>query len=453
MKFKKLFIFIFAIILVFSSCNSLEVSGEYDIPDYSDCEEQIGILAWCAPGYGPPPAYNLYKNPIQWKWVGEAGYNIVMPLTVNFNSPNTMSSDQLDWAYEAGLKMIVCDTAMSNSRIGGGAGLNVPSDNKNTHLYKDHPGFYGIYICDEPSPGNWKFANDRMAECKEEFGDDIILFVNHCFDNSYAALDIQYQDLFDVIPNTNVLSYDGYCMMDDGTVKATFLSDAAITRYFAKRNGVLSCNFILTSGGYDRYRICSEEDIRWQTNVMLAYGYDIIGHFTYEPFSTSEWVINQQTMERTDLYYRIQKVNLEVRAIEKIYKSFEWQGTAIAFGEEKDTEDLCESVFPNFREESIPGIEKIESTQNVLCGIFKDKNQNMGYMLTNAINPFKEIAAEAKVIFDNAAYKGVLVIDKNYAEIGWTIIDLNKAGCSNKGSFTITLEPGEGKFIIPLKYK
>lgn len=446
MKFKKLFFFIFAIMLFFASCDSYGGSGEYAIPDYSDCEGEIGIMAFHAPGYGPS-SNNFYKSQTQWNWVAEAGYNIVLPLTMNFNSPQSMPLEQLNYAHEAGLKMILTDAAMANSRASSGNGLDVASDNKNTHLYKEHPAFYGIYICDEPSPGNWRFVNDRMAECKQEFGNDKILFANHCFwSTSFVSLDYQYEELFDTISNTNVLSYDGYCMMEDGTVKSSFLSDAAITSYCAKRNGALSCNYILVSGGYDRYRYCSEEDIRWQTNVMLAYGYDIIGHFTYGSFSTAERVIDDDTAQRTELYYKIQKVNNEARSIEKIYKSFEWQGTAIAEGEERDVDSLCESVWSDFVEEEIPGVKKIDSTQNVLCGIFKDKNQNMGYMLTNAINPYREVTAETIVEFDKA-YKGVLVIDKNYAENGWTIVDLNKGKC------TITLAPGEGKFIIPLKYK
>lgn len=453
MKIKRFLLILIAAILVLSGCGD-GGPGEYDIPDFSQSNGEIKILAWDAPGYGPPPNYNFYKTEVMWQWVAEAGYNYILPLTQNLDDDPPLlehSINQLDWAAKYGMKMFVTDVAMANARVSAGNGLNVPSDNRNVSLYKDHPAFYGIYISDEPSRANWGFANDRMEECKREFGNDKLFFLNTCFLTTiYPSLDVEYDELFERMPNLNILSYDGYAMMDDGTVLSSFLSDMAIVRYYAKNYNVLSCNFILVSGGYDRYRLCSEEDILWQMNVMLAYGYDFIAHFTYASFSTSEKMVTDDG-ERTSHYYKVQSANYKIRSIEKIYTNFEWQGTAVIEGENMDSYDyLCESIPVAFIEEETPGIQKIESDENLLCGIFKDSNNNMAYMLTSAINPYRDLTTTAKVKFDRA-YKGIIVLDNNYNkddDAGWgEIIPLVNGEC------TITLKPGEGKFVIPLKYK
>lgn len=445
MKTKRVLLILIAVLLMFSGCatqsmtkyDAAAAAEKFAIPDYSDKDGKLNILAFCG------PSYNWKGEAEQYQFIKEAGYNLVIPSRVDFGSDSVGALQYLDFAEQAGLQVIVIDSALTEDL-----------DTSKTSVYKEHPAFYGVLIADEPQEVLWPHVKDVLDLCIELFGTEKLNYVNTC-DLRMDELSLQYDKFFEAIPDMPILSYDGYCMIKDGSVRSQFYKDAAIAKYKARQWGeelgryIPVCNYILITGHWD-FRNCSTEDIRWQTMSMLSYGYDYIGHYSYEGYmqleDEGEAMINFYTGEKTDLYYKVQKVNNEVRAWENIYTSFNWQGTAPVYGE-PDSEELCKSIPDGFFETEIPGINNINTSQNIVCGIFKDNKQNMGYMITNAINPFKEKAANMTIKFDSQ-YKGVMIIDKDYATKGAEYYGLN-----GNNEIKLRIGAGEGKFLIPLKLK
>lgn len=429
--FKKLINLVMALIfaaLIFSGCEGERV---YDIPDYSESDGVIDILAWHA------PPYHVNHIPEQFTYVIEAGYTMAVPggeVDIDWY-PDKVDKvlGYLDMAADAGLKVFVHDAEICRSDT---------FSNTNAYLYKDHPAVYGIFLGDEPAEHKWPLLKDKIDACIEEFGTEKLLYLNNGVVTQYP-IDFQFDRLFTAVPNLQMLSYDNYCMMSDGSVRSSFINEMAVTRYFAKRNNVISGFFILTNGGYWDYRVCSEEDIRWQSMLLMTYGYDIISHFCYIEFDDNDSMIDADG-NRRPIYYTVQKINNELHSWEKVYKSFGWQGTAVIESEE-DPEQLCENVLMGFKEEEIAGVNKITSSQNILCGIFKDDKQNMGYVLTSGINPGRNKKTDVSVEFDKA-YKGALIMDKDYAVNGWKVVNLDRNNRLN-----IKINAGEGVFVIPLK--
>ena len=93
--------------------------------------------------------------------------------------------------------------------------------------------------------------------------------------------------------------------------------------------------------------------------------------------------------------------------------------------------------------EDLSIIKDIASTEDILIGEFLDGKNNYGYMITSAISPFYERETVVNLKFDNK-YKGVIIFDKDITGGEPHLVDLVE------DSLEITLEPGEGRFLIPV---
>jgi len=423
---------------LFQACTK---NGEYIIPEYEE-GPYVEIGAWDV---------NSISTPESFVECAEAGFTLLLPLgNCNFSGNARGARTFLDRAAAAGLHVFITDTKFVNNAFEG-THLHWPSDTSNVDLYKNQWAFAGMLICDEMGAYRFPYAKEKYDLFKSIFPDKIG-FVNlktmgvgpeHMEAPSYRAY---AEGLMETV-GPEILSYDNYAIFANGTIKENYFANLEMIRYIAKDYGAKAHNFILAISHYKgttHYAQPTEQSLRWQIACDMTYGYD---SFTYYTYSTAGddggWVYEPGLIGRdgkkTELYYAAQIVNQEVHKWDHVYKSFEWEGVAPILGDHGVTNWMFSYLEHPVSPDKIDGIKGITSTEDVLLGIFKDADGNRGYMATNATNIFDKKTASVTIEFNG--YQGVMVYEKGEP----TIIDLVK------GKTTIELEPGEGKFLIPLK--
>lgn len=433
-------VFAAACLLVPTACGGVK----YAIPKYEDGKSMI-IGSW-VPYFGDG-SQERYDE------IAAAGFTTLFNIgeQVNYTNPShpTYVKKVLDRAQAAGLNAVLFDDAMSGKRV--------PTlDTRYTDLYMDHPALLGNNIYDEPSARQFEDLGAQVETYKELFSGKLAylnLFPDVGAGTLQAANFETYVTEFMETVKPDLLSYDNYVLYDDGSVKESFFIDMSKVRYIAAQFGVPAFNFLLAVGhkaGPFKYRQPDEVDFRWQIACDLAYGYSGFSYYCYwerkDP-NYEECIISKKG-QKTELYYAAQQVNYEILAWDHVYLDFNWEGTALV----KNAKNLFSPLFAGVNLKDpvtlIGGIGGVSAQYDALFGMFKDGRGNRGFMVTNATNTLDRLENTVTVTFDKE-YKGVMVYGKDVLADGEPeIFALNKSG-----EFTMTLDPGEGRFLIPLKKK
>ena len=333
------------------------------------------------------------------------------------------------------------------------AGVSVIPDSRSWNgevpEYVDHPAFAGYCVWDEPSSADFEALAEKKAlwdSCMPEK----MFFVNLFPGWAGGALGGSFKYYVETYLQTvqpEVLCFDHYPLMEDPegktVVRDSFFSDMDICSHYAKAFDVpfwytLNCSKHMT------YVQPGAAELRWQMAVGQAYGASGLVHYVYASHDPSYTCpIDWSTQAPTEIYEALVKANAEVAAWDHIYMNYTWQGTATVSSGAQDFPStqfqLCQfAIDPTDN----TGITAIETSEDMLCGVFRDENGNMAYMLTNATNPAENKDATVKLTLDGQ-YRGVLIIDRGKQ----TTIELEK------NVATIAVDSSEGVFVIPLKEK
>jgi hypothetical protein len=197
--------------------------------------------------------------------------------------------------------------------------------------YRPHPALYGIYGWDEP-------ASDLFAQVgaiSDEFrrqAPEYLLHLN-IFPNYAETVQLgtptyrEHVEKYASIVKPQVLCFDNYSVMANGTIRANYFENLAIIRDCASRNNVPSWIFVLSGQFYD-LADPSEGQMRFQAFTSLAYGMKGILYFTYWPYPplTKSTIVDLKG-KPTRLYPIIKRLNGDVRAIGPTLLSLRSTGT------------------------------------------------------------------------------------------------------------------------------
>ena len=176
--------------------------------------------------------------------------------------------------------------------------------------------FAGLHLYDEPRAT--KFAQLAAAvNAANAAYPDSLAYINH-FPNGVEEFHdgAAYRQAAEEI-DTPVLSFDRYPILADGEDLGYF-ENLAQVRDAALAHDRLPWVFI-QSVGYAGHAVPTEDDLRWQISISLAYGYKGVQYFTYwtpdpargEDFHEGLISVDGQ---RTGLYRAAQRVNTEFLA-------------------------------------------------------------------------------------------------------------------------------------------
>ena len=414
-----------------------ERKGGYIIPLYDESVE-ADIIAWGAPA--PWKAAQDGMNEI-----AECGINVIIPWGYDFGTNTASAKQMLARAEIAGLKVIVTDTKLCNNEFEGGK-LHLPSDTANIKEYKNSPAFYGVHIVDEPEIGTWPALKAKYQDVNGLFPDKFNFVNINQKVPGFEAQARQYMDLMTPV-GLDHLSFDMYGLFGDGTIRDSFFRDRELISAVARDYGVPAMDNIQVNGNTDGmhngsgYADPGIPGLRWQMAVDMAFGYQKFLYYAYgHPDVRYEKLINSYG-EKNMAWYNLQTVTLEFREWDHVYMDFaaNCKGTAVIPGSHGKTDWNLASLWRCLGPNDIDGVKSIVSSEYLLMGIFKDGNGNKGFMVTNATNPFEEKTAEFTMELDGG-YDGVMIFKNGENDIK----DLQN------GKLTLSLEPGEGNFLIPL---
>ena len=191
----------------------------------------------------------------------------------------------------------------------------------------------------------------------------------------------------------------------------------------------------------------SKSDISFQVYSALAYGAKHINYYTYWEHVdqyTGGFVYDAMVMFpteegqepiKTDTYYAVQAMNLELKKFDHIFLEYDWEG-CMAFTASNKSKSAMLSHVEEYQSERINSVTASDET---LVGCMKDEKGNDGFWIVNATDPGKKLSNSVTITFKNAT-----------SAICYIKGEEKKVKLIN-GSCTFYLEPGEGVFVVPVE--
>lgn len=454
-------------------CGCADKAISAEMPVY-ETEETFLIGNW-----GVPPHANTgymeyannpdYCNVEEWTKMKECGFNFAIP---TLGASVEEICRDLEMADEVGIKLYVRDqtnvgfeTLIKYAQSMGYdydetyAMLEEKAEEikKNLDIYKEYESFSGVNVFDEPSMDYM----DAIAACQDWF---LKYYPNYEFYfvllpayarpiQLYGAADGQgytYQDYveqFAKIVNPSALSYDHYPILRDydggAYVKEDFLYNLNVFAQQAKKRNVPVYIYLQTMGFLENLPITTYEEFAWQCYTSLSFGVKGILCFQYwtqlqdEKYNNVRDGIVDRDGTITPLYYEVQKVFNEIKAMEDVYLHYQWDGVK-TYESGRSVNEMFAQVYDQL--DALNAITKVENDQDIIIGQFTDADENYAYMVTNATEPFEPEIANVSLTFDKDC-NVVMVIKKGER----SMVELKDH------VLNMEIGSGEGYFVVPVK--
>ena len=410
---------------------------ESDFPVYADDKEMM-IGGWDAP-----------RNTLEdYRLAKDMGLTFLFLDDLFVKRGTKAYEDVLGYCEEVGLKTIL---TLGNAATMEYAAESWAADQTD---YSRFPAVTAINYWDEP----YFYNIPRIAELADEhikkYGNKIDVFAN-LFPNSatstfeghsYAEYVAEYVDkvLSKIDEGHRYLSADIYPLdkhNGGSALRANWLNCIETVATQAKRVKAVP-HFFLQATEHYTYRAVTEEDLRWQFFVYMAYGIQAFTYFTYrtsilEGFSHS-CVDYEESGKTYPVYDWAKQVNSEMHSFDHVYLNFGWKGTMPVLGSEN-----AEGYNLNFDGlsaplEKIDVLKSVEAAQDALVGQFKDDAGNDGLIVVNFTDPADGIKNKIRLTFEKASK---VRIYRKGAVYDYQVLN---------NEFEIELGVGEGVFMLPV---
>ena len=331
--------------------------------------------------------------------------------------------------------------------------------------------FKGFTFRDEPWIESVRAFESVWSYLKELKSD--LYFFTSCFPiyvSDMKALTLEgadskeeaYKSYVEAFAKANgTFAYDSYPLWEDPVVGTTYLDatwfqNLRIVAESAKENEfdagitIQSTTWGNPKGRYNtahNREVKTKADVGFQMYTALAYGMKYVNYYTYwQHWSDGDGGIHYSAMMnypenkgeapiKTDAYYAVKEVNLEVKKFDHVFLNYDWQGTMQVVPEGKKASTVLAHVgdYKNAR------IASATATEEAIIGCMKDADGYDGYWVVNATDPGQNKTNSVTVEFKQAT-KAIAYIQGEETEI--TLKD---------GKYTFELASGDGVFVIPIK--
>jgi hypothetical protein len=228
----------------------------------------------------------------------------------------------LDECQAEGLKAIVSDARTSGYDWAGTID-SVKAQGNVSNLVAQvgkHPAVFGYYLRDEPNAG-WFPNLEKVASAVREYAPGkwayINLFPDYAENWQLGATNYSdYLEKFIANCHPQILSYDNYSLMDDGSVRDNYWSNLEAVSAASKKHGLVFWNIVLSVTHFS-YRELSAADLRFEAYTSLAYGARGLAWFTYfaPPVGAYRGAPIDQFGNKTANWALMQNVNLQVQKL------------------------------------------------------------------------------------------------------------------------------------------
>ena len=303
--------------------------------------------------------------------------------------------------------------------------------------YKDEPIYNDIIHLDSLSENHARHYPNKLffANLLSRFPDGVQEYMNG---HTYEEYVDQYCNVvFKHITRNRFISTDYYPLEDKP--RQDWLNTFEVFADRAKKFDAIFNVYVLSTQHFN-FRQPSEETLRYEINVGLAYGATSFSYFTY-CISNAQWSTSLTTPDGETpypLYYMAQKVNRELRSWDHVITNFKWQKNQLVNGA------LNKGLNPNFATciydvENLDGIENISADRDTIFGQFSGLQRERGYMVTNFEDPKLERKDKVDITFENKDITKAIV----YKNGERSVVDVVE------GAIRIELDPSEMAFVIP----
>jgi len=282
--------------------------------------EGVPTKLWAVEGYSLQDSY---------KDMAEAGFTVNMSLDISFHRGDPSPEDYfttLDVAHANGIKVFASSEAILNF---------APED---VSRLVAHPALAGYRVWDEPRVDKYDTVGQVVRRIQA------IDNTHPCYVNMFGMVG-QSEQLRQFIEKVPVpqLSYDVYpvTLNQDGTrgIKGSFYGSLELFSREAKRANKPFWTFALSFSHWS-YPVPTLADLRLQVYSNLAYGAQAITYYTYwslpvEPTGFG-WVEESfqgpisRDGKKTEIYYTVQAMNREIKALSKVFLNADMIWTAYA---------------------------------------------------------------------------------------------------------------------------
>lgn len=454
---KRLKYLVLALLLSASALCGAGCSASESLPDYEADKDELAVHF---AGLMEPPPENYYKydgsdvpnSPSyitleRYQEMKECGIDIIIAHgEQKLASENVMKS--LEYAAQTGVKYITQYQDVVN--------LGNSTPERMEAVLGDilsHDACYGIVVKDEPSAKQF----NSLARAYRVF-DQIEAFKDKCFYinllPTYGVGDMTYEQYIEEYcqkVGNRFISVDHYPYDYDGLIyetNQTWLMNLETVQNACIKYGLDHWEYLQGTKAWPSSKIPDYYDLSQQIYISMSYGATVMEYYCY--FTPAEFGPNEELRclidyygNRTDIYDAAKKINNEILAFDHVYMNFVdgWQGVMTYIGSENERE--YNSAFNMLQTplEKHDRIKSVQSEQDLVVAAFEDKDGYDGFIMTNYAIPGLRLSSEVSVTFNNATQAVV------YRKGEQSVVELNK------GTLDLTLDPGEGVFVIPVNVK
>lgn len=441
--------------------NGYNVDG---VPTYTNTEDEMRLAAYVAPEYNASTIATALADYAAAGFTTVIGENRVMYDDANLDA-------YMQAAKTAGLDVLVQD-AYIQTMAEGTTTFNAAGIAEHYNELCKYDNFRGLFLGDEPDIsqlGSYTNVMTTLNSLNAESGKDMFI-ANHPlytdesllssdsslslsekytnYANAYGSLFGEF--MYDFYPFRYSTSWDWSTWQRKGNyIREEWFGNLALAATTSKGKvpaGITVQSYAENLSSSDHYRSVTEADISFQVYSALAYGMKSISYFTYD----EHWDSNVGTTDcmiyngqKTGIYTAVKSVNTEIKKIDHMMLNFNWQGTIGFSGDNSD------KVMNHVTDYTSPRIDmdtaKTYASNDAIIGCLKDLNGYDGFMLVNATDPSDNKSATVNVTFKDANAAKVYVDGEEVDSSQY--ITVNTA--DGTISFSATLAPGQGIFVIP----
>ncbi len=453
-------------------------TGEIVYPTYT-YDEEVLLSAYMTP-------LNSTKAEL-YDWAADAGLNQLYVSYTTNNNPSIMKG-AMEQCERAGITFVPMTC--------WGRGDSFRSYTQYPWLDEIQEGTYskfgGFNILDEPFYEDMDMLAEQYQLYKQDFPDKVFwtntlrpnvgrASLSVAKDKSYEEYITAYiEKVMDPIEGDKVMSMTLYPLLGGDDVETQSIQDVHLVDLgkFAlacRRADAKMVHFVQTigfghiNGGVPHHNV-TEADIRFQIYCGMAFGSKGFQYFTYASpdtggeFRASDVAMLSRNNTRTSVYYGVQAVNQEILKFDEVFLNFDWNTTILVDGSRnpegysnpgfswyKSQQD--HEMFPLPLATKTSSLKSVKATRDTLVGCMKDGSGNDGYVVVNYTHPENadlnttgEGGVTDEITMDFSGYRAVV------AYIGGEECRFeNGSSQFVNGTFTATLNPGEGIFVIPVR--
>lgn len=420
-----------SVALALPSCGK----NERELPEYAD-DKTMTLGAWG----GPPLTQEGYDV------FADAGFNCVFLDWRQMSA--SVFKDVMGYAENAGVKVWV-QTGSEN--------YDKPDILQKVYDadLDQYPAFDGINFYDEPARNQLEGIGKLVPKFEANYPNGLFtinLFPSYANPSLLGAggfsgyVNDFVDNVLGKVSGRKMLSFDYYPLMVNNSdpdnprnyVSDAWLSDLDIIANAARFTDIETHYFTQTRKFDNCRQLTSVADMRFQYAVGMSYGFKSASAFMYNAAARADgsWGEGLVCGDKINPeYYYAKEANAELHKFDHVYLSFDYLGTMPIYASSGTVCNGFVAIRNKLKE--IEGVKSIEAEEPAIVGSFRDKEDNIGLMITNYTEPTDEISNTVTVKFDSGITKARVYCKGE--PLDYRVKD---------GTLTLVLEPGEGVFVI-----